>query len=287
MEAAAGMAHPVSTPTLYSVLHQHGWSLPERCTKLRPANKLQNVQYNSALRQSKAIRNDLEKLSSSAAQPAALTPAEIGNVSASLTSFSKTVDEYNNLARQELVQKKQEEAFERVKRFRDDLSDFKSQIESLKKAREDAVHSNNRGELLGRRAYVTATPENPYANVNKSSSFHSRGASTGQAGSGLSMGGNDVTREQHALREQNFFANTNSALDEYIARGQAVLGDLGTQREMLKNTQKRLYSVGNTLGISGDTIRMIERRAKEDKWIFWAGVIIFFLFCWACIHFLR
>ncbi|KAJ0163108.1 Protein transport protein bos1 [Colletotrichum tanaceti] len=247
-----------------------------------------NVQYNSALRQSKAIRNDLEKLSSSAAQPAALTPAEIGNVSASLASFSKTIDEYNNLARQELVQKKQEEALERVKRFREDLSDFKSQVDSLKKAREDAVHSNNRGELLGRRAYVTATPENPYANVNKSSSvFHSRGASTGQTANGLGMGGNDVTREQHALREQNFFDHTNSALDEYIARGQAVLGDLGTQREMLKNTQKRLYSVGNTLGISGDTIRMIERRAKEDKWIFWAGVIIFFLFCWACIHYLR
>ncbi|WYZ44730.1 hypothetical protein EsH8_VIII_000046 [Colletotrichum jinshuiense] len=247
-----------------------------------------NVQYNSALRQSKAIRNDLEKLSTSAAQPAALTPAEIGNVSASLASFSKTVDEYNHLARQELVPKKQEEAFERVKRFRDDLSDFRSQVDSLKKAREDAVHSNNRGELLGRRAFVTSTPENPYANVNNSSSsFHSRGASTGQPGSGLSMGGNDVTREQHALREQNFFSQTNSALDEYIARGQAVLGDLGTQREMLKNTQKRLYSVGNTLGISGDTIRMIERRAKEDKWIFFAGAIVFFLFCWLCIHYLR
>lgn len=53
------------------------------------------------------------------------------------------------------------------------------------------------------------------------------------------MGSGDVTREQHALREQNFFNSTNSALDEYIARGQAVLGDLGEQREMLKNTQKK------------------------------------------------
>lgn len=101
------------------------------------------------------------------------------------------------------------------------------------------------------------------------------------------MGGNDYTRETHALREQNFFASTNTALDEYIARGQAVLGDLGSQREMLKGTQKRLYSVANTLGVSGDTIRMIERRAKQDKWIFWAGVVVFFLFCWLCLHFLR
>ena len=101
------------------------------------------------------------------------------------------------------------------------------------------------------------------------------------------MNSGDYTRETHALREQNFFANTHTALDEYLARGQAVLGDLGQQREILKGTQKRLYSVANTLGVSGDTIRMIERRAKQDKWIFWAGVVIFFAFCWLVLHYLR
>ncbi len=82
-------------------------------------------------------------------------------------------------------------------------------------------------------------------------------------------------------------ASTNAQLDEYLERGRAVLGDLGQQREMLKGTQKKLYTVANTLGVSGDTIRMVERRAKQDKWIFWAGVVIFFLFCWLVIHFLR
>ena len=82
-------------------------------------------------------------------------------------------------------------------------------------------------------------------------------------------------------------SSTNAALDEYLERGRAVLGDLGDQREMLKGTQKKLYSVANTLGISGETIRMVERRAKQDKWIFWAGVIIFFLFCWLVLHYLR
>lgn len=82
-------------------------------------------------------------------------------------------------------------------------------------------------------------------------------------------------------------ASTNAQLDEYLERGRAVLGDLGQQREMLKGTQKKLYTVANTLGVSGDTIRMVERRAKQDKSIFWAGVVIFFLFCWLVIHFLR
>lgn len=159
------------------------------------------------------------------------------------------------------------------------------------------MSANNRSELLGRRPYVSATPDNPYAGS------AAAGASTSAAAGGLggyghvrsgsggvgttAMGSGDVTREDHALREQSFFASTNSALDEYIARGQAVLGDLGEQRDMLKNTQRRLYTAANTLGISGDTIRMVERRAREDKWIFWGGVVIFVVFVWLCLRYLR
>lgn len=82
-------------------------------------------------------------------------------------------------------------------------------------------------------------------------------------------------------------ASTNAQLDDFLDRGRAVLGDLGQQREMLKGTQKRLYSVATTLGISGDTIRMVERRAKQDKWIFWGGVIVFFVFCYLVLRYLR
>ena len=242
---------------------------------------LQNVSYNSALRQSKAIRNELSTLSSKQ-NP---SPAEVGNVSASLASFSKTVDEYNALAKQEIVPKKHEEALERVRRFRTDLSSFRTEVDALKKAREEIQHQTNRSEILGQLRPYNATPENPYANVSSShSTFQPRHPQQQQQ---QYLGSGDDAREAHALREQNFFASTNQALDDYIARGQAVLGDLGQQREMLKTTQKRLYSVANTLGISGDTIRMVERRAREDKWIFAAGVVIFILFCWLVLHYLR
>lgn len=213
-------------------------------------------------------------------------------MSASLASFTKTIDEYQALARQEIVPKKQDEGLERVRKFREDLSSFRSQVDSLKRARDEGQHQANRSELLGnRRPYSNATPENPYAHASTSSSHSAFQPSASlqqqQQQQQSYMGSGENAREAHALREQNFFANTNSALDEYIARGQAVLGDLGDQREMLKGTQKRLYSVANTLGVSGDTIRMVERRAREDKWIFFAGVIIFFLFCWLVLHYLR
>jgi len=241
-----------------------------------PFTVTMNVSYNSALRQSKAIRAELTTLSSKQAP----TPAEVGNVSASLATFSKTINEYNALARQEIVPKKQEEALDRVRKFRDDLSGFRSEVDGLKEQSQSIQHSTNRTELLGNRRPYNATPENPYANVGNSQGDQ-RQQQQQYFGSG------DDAREAHALREQNFFANTNSALDDYLARGQAVLNDLGQQREMLKTTQKRLYSVANTLGISGDTIRMVERRAREDKWIFAAGVIVFLLFCWLVIHYLR
>ncbi|ROW05743.1 hypothetical protein VMCG_05186 [Cytospora schulzeri] len=271
-----------------------------------------NTTFNSALKQSTSIRKDLANLfsppptndPSSPATTTHISPAALGSLSAALTAFQRTIDEYNSLAKQELNQAKQEKAHERIRNFRAELAEYRKGFESLKAARDEAVHGQNRNELLGRRPYVSATPENPYANSSSStagtsSSYggygggggHVRntsgGAGVGGGGGYGMMGSNDLTREQHALREQNFFAGTNNALDEYIARGQAVLGDLGTQREMMKNTQKRLYSVANTLGVSGDTIRMIEKRAREDKWIFGAGVVVFFGFCWLCLHFLR
>lgn len=147
------------------------------------------------------------------------------------------------------------------------------------------TQSQNRTELLGRRPHHAVTPENPYANTNQlaaqNSPFRSANASA------LGTAPQDYNRENHAFREQSFASQANAQLDEFLDRGRNILGDLGQQREMLKGTQKRLYSIGNTLGISGDTIRLVERRAKQDKWIFWGGVVVFFAFCYLVLRYLR
>ncbi|CRG89018.1 hypothetical protein PISL3812_06053 [Talaromyces islandicus] len=247
----------------------------------------QNSLFNSALKQSSSIRRDLDIFAES---PSTTSPALQGQISASLASFSRTIDDYSGLAKSELIPEKKEKAAEREKNFRTALSDYRQQFERLRKEREEAVSVTNRSELFGRRPHNATTPENPYADsaLPRSSAFGTGNAS-GSSSAGLSFGAGpgNADRESHALREQSFFAHTNTQLDEFLDRGRAVLGDLGQQRDMLKNTQRRLYSVGNTLGISGDTIRMVERRAREDKWIFWGGVVVFFLFCWLVLHFLR
>lgn len=203
-----------------------------------------------------------------------------------MTSLSRTLEDYQNLSRNELNEEKKEKAIERIKNFRADVASYRTQFDQLKREREGAVTADNRNELLGRRPHHAATPENPYAHTSGQSAFAPAHRNT-QDGLSFGAGSDNYTREDHALREQSFFSAANSQLDEFLDRGRAVLGDLGQQRDIIKGTQRRLYSVANTLGVSGDTIRMVERRAMQDKWIFWGGVIGFFLFCFLVIHFLR
>ncbi|KAF2233639.1 transporter bos1 [Viridothelium virens] len=262
-----------------------------------------NALFNSALRQSTSIRKDLDAFAESSTS----SPALQGQLSASLTSFSRTVDEYSKLSKQELVPAKQEKAYERVKNFRTELSDYREQFDRLKKESDERQTVTDRSELLGRRPHQTATPENPYASSSPTSTNplfqhrnphnapppgsnpYSSSALPPPSSSSSPFGASpsDASREAHALREQSFMSQTGAQLDEFLERGRAVLGDLGQQREVLKGTQQRLYTVANTLGISGDTIRMVERRARQDRWIFWTGVLVFFGFCWLVLRWLR
>ncbi|THX46212.1 hypothetical protein D6D11_06972 [Aureobasidium pullulans] len=256
---------------------------------------------------SNAIRKDLDAYAESATS----SPALQGQLTTSLTSFSRTLDDYSRSAQQELVPEKAQKAQDRLTNFRAELLDYRSRFALVKAEHEENQHQNNRNDLLGHRRPhgANATPENPYADASMASSSRDAGANplfrtrdgfvttpTGASGSNpyssyqspyaLSTDSGDQARENHALREQNFFTSTNATLDEYLERGRAVLGDLGEQRDILKNTQRKLYSVANTLGISGDTIRMVERRAKQDKWIFWTGVAIFVIFVYFVLKWL-
>lgn len=255
-----------------------------------------NTAFNSALKLSTSIRKDLAALSTAtndAPNGSPLAPnnsAALGSLTASLTAFARTLDEYSTLANQELDPTKQEKARSRLGGFQTELADYRAQLDTIKTTRDTIAHNQNRNELLGRRPYTTSTPENPYANATTSGSTSYGGyghARTTTSSGGLGMGSSSVTAEEHVLREQNSLSNASATLDEYISHGQAVLNNLEIQKGNLKNVQKRVYSVANTLGLSGNTIRMVERRAREDKWIFWAGVLLFFGFCWLCLHFLR
>ncbi|KAL8778013.1 MAG: hypothetical protein Q9213_007611, partial [Squamulea squamosa] len=94
-----------------------------------------NSLFNSALKQSSAVRRDLDAF---AENPAQSSPALQGQISASLTSLSRTIDDYSETAKKELIPTKQEKAYERIKTFRHDLLDYRQTFDRLKKDREDS-----------------------------------------------------------------------------------------------------------------------------------------------------
>lgn len=265
----------------------------------------QSTLFNSALRQSTAVRQDLDAFAE-AIRDSKPSAALQGQIAASLTSFSRTLDDYSKSVENELVPEKKTRDEERLSNYRTELLDYKSRFARLKNEAEEVNVSQARSELLGRRPHgANATPENPYSDAAIASSSRSTAGANPlfrtnnpnfQPSEHNSYSSynykspyavDEDAKAQHAFREQSFVNSANQTLDEYLERGRHVLGDLGTQKEILKGTQKRLYDAAAVLGISGDTIRMVERRAKQDKWIFWAGVVIFVIFCYLVLKYLR
>lgn len=108
---------------------------PLRFARGRNSCREQNALFNSALRQSVSIRKDLDQFADSASP----SPHLQAQLNASLTSFSRTIDDYGKLAKQEPVQTKQEKAFERLKNFKSELEEYRNSFKRIKSANEDIV----------------------------------------------------------------------------------------------------------------------------------------------------
>ncbi|CAI2170537.1 14047_t:CDS:2, partial [Funneliformis geosporum] len=210
-----------------------------------------NNLYKHALKQNQSITQDLEKFENGEDSSVGLQ----GQISASLIALKRTIDDYDNLAKREMILVKQEKAFSNVSKLRDDYNEFKKLFERLKQRETNKVVQNDRSELLGRR-HNTSTPEYPFQQ-------------------------HEFSVEQHALREHNFINETDSKLDEFIAHGREVLHNIYDQNNTLKNTQRKILDAANTLGLSRNVIQYIERRSTQDMWIFIVGCIITLLIMWA------
>lgn len=193
-----------------------------------------------------------------------------------MATLTRTLDQYETTASQELVVEKKNQAQTRIEGFRTELKEMREELVRLKQIRSDGLYEKNRSELIERRVNHTGThthqrhnsgnlndgdiSENPYTHNNSSS--RSDGTYT------------NMTREEGMLKEHDVLSRAGDQLDEFLERGRMVLENLGEQREMLLNTRRKIYSVANTLGISNETIRLVERRAKQDKRIFYGGLIL-------------
>lgn len=78
----------------------------------------------------------------------------------------------------------------------------------------------------------------------------------------------------HTAQHNNSLNNAVHGIDDLLHQGNSVLENLKSQRLTLKGAHKRLIDIGNTLGLSNTTMRLIEQRAKQDGFILIAGMTI-------------
>ncbi|KAF5297662.1 hypothetical protein FQA39_LY11993 [Lamprigera yunnana] len=71
----------------------------------------------------------------------------------------------------------------------------------------------------------------------------------------------------YALQHQNSLYNSHRGMDEMLQTGSGTLESLRMQRTTLKGAHRRIVEMANTLGLSNYTMRLIERRVVEDKYI--------------------
>ncbi|KAK9898389.1 V-snare-domain-containing protein [Cystobasidium minutum MCA 4210] len=265
-----------------------------------------NALYTHALRQTQSITADLALLEKSISRPGESSGRLNGQIVASLAALQRTVEDYESMAKRELVEANKAKAQTRVDRIKNDYKELRSQYDSLKQKQTSQRHEAERASLLStsiapgghsgggsamqQRRNVPQSPslggnESPFSYSQRSTpepSSSTRGyLSSGGGGLPSSSYGNRAStrnlytpRTNAALDENSFINDTSNQLDAFIAHGQAILGNLGDQRDILKGTQRRLLSAANTMGLSREVIGFIERRGRGDMAVFLVGSVI-------------
>ncbi|EEQ38505.1 putative transport protein [Clavispora lusitaniae] len=220
-----------------------------------------NSLYNHGVKQTQILTRDLASFEKNlSTSPMSLQ----GSIITSLTAFKKTIKEYNDLVTQNNFTEEKHQL--RLSKFQEDLSKFSEKFDSLRHQREISLQAESHQELMGRRHVST---DNPYDASQKAN----------QPPSGPSL-----SYSEGLYKEKQSLSRGSNQLDMILEMGQNALDDLVEQNETLRRVGQTFEQSLLTLGVSRGTIRKVERRAKQDKWIFWGAVIVMFVLCYYIIR---
>lgn len=133
----------------------------------------------------------------------------------------------------------------------------------MKRKKDESSEEANRSELLNRRPHHGGSSGQSSANP-----FDSE--TSAGSGSGLSY-----TEGMH--KERSTLSRGNQQLDDILEMGREAYEELVASNQMLRNFQEKITGSLLTLGVSQETIRSVERRAFQDKWIFYGGAFVMFV----------
>jgi Golgi SNAP receptor complex protein 2 len=192
----------------------------------------------------------------------------------------RTVDDYDSMAKREIIKAKQEKAQMRVQKFRADYTELRTQFDRLKNTAAAEEAAARRNDLLSTSS-APLSPSDARRRFQASSSALPPHQEQ-QLQHSESPFRTPTPMYHAALDEHTFIQNTEARIDEFLAQGREVLDNLVDQRHMLKGTQRRLIDAANTLGLSRNVIGWIERRSTQDLYIFFGGAVFTF-FCFFLI----
>lgn len=78
----------------------------------------------------------------------------------------------------------------------------------------------------------------------------------------------------HALQHNTSLQNADRGISDLLGSGSSILTSLRDQRLTLKGAHKRILDIASTLGLSNTVMRLIDKRATQDKWIVFGGIIV-------------
>ncbi|XP_065387810.1 Golgi SNAP receptor complex member 2 isoform X6 [Macaca fascicularis] len=77
-----------------------------------------------------------------------------------------------------------------------------------------------------------------------------------------------------SLQFNSSLQKVHHGMDDLILDGHNILDGLRTQRLTLKGTQKKILDIANMLGLSNTVMRLIEKRAFQDKYFMIGGMLL-------------
>lgn len=79
---------------------------------------------------------------------------------------------------------------------------------------------------------------------------------------------------QQLTEEADSLANSRGMMNDLLASGEASLSSLVGQRQRMRWVNRKMLDIGNKLGLSNSTMRMIERRDATDAHLVFGGMIV-------------
>lgn len=158
-----------------------------------------------------------------------------------------------------------------MQRFKEEHRELKTRFEQQKRQAEEAARSELLGgpSTSGNSSSIGTASGTGFAHrsaAGRSARQRANAPSSPLMESPFSLpnttnaGAGPGSREDFALREHSFLQETEASLDQYIAQGRAVLGDLVEQGTTLRGAKKRVLKAAETLGLSRQVIGWVDKR---------------------------